>query len=138
MLRCSGLNPSGASIPNAASTDAQSSAVVVSSTNGCGLCEIHHTHALGELIEDHARARKIALDYHSAPLSEREHALIEIARKVTRTPRDVVPSDFDALRRLGFTDQDILEVVETASWFNHTNRIFISLGVLPDDKFFVR
>lgn len=113
-------------------------AVVVSAENGCGLCEIHHTQALGDLLEDHARARRIALDTHTAPLSEREHALVEIARKVTHAPRDVVPGDFDRLRRLGFTDQDILEVVETASWFNHTNRIFISLGVVPDEKFFAR
>eukprot|EP01035_Chromulina_nebulosa_P011866 gene11866-15841_t len=44
-------------------------AVVVSSTNGCGLCEIHHTNALGTALGDSEKARRIALDVHLAPLS---------------------------------------------------------------------
>jgi AhpD family alkylhydroperoxidase len=36
-------------------------AVVVSSTNGCGLCEIHHTLALGNALGDETKARRIAL-----------------------------------------------------------------------------
>lgn len=113
-------------------------AVIVSTENGCGLCEIHHTIALGEQIDDHARARRIALDHHLAPLSPREEALAAFAVKVTRAPKTVSPDDFQALRAVGLDDADILEALKTSSWFNHTNRIFISLGVKPDDKFFTR
>jgi uncharacterized peroxidase-related enzyme len=111
-------------------------AVVVSAENGCGLCEVHHTLALGNLIEDHPRARRIALDHHIAPLSAREHALAAFAVKVTRAPKSVGPDDFAVLRQVGLDDADILEALETSAWFNHTNRIFISLGVVPDAKFF--
>ncbi|RBP16792.1 putative peroxidase-related enzyme [Roseiarcus fermentans] len=113
-------------------------AVIVSAENGCGLCEIHHTIALGEQIDDHARARRIALDHHLAPLSPREEALAAFAVKVTRAPKTVSGDDFRSLRAAGLDDADILEALETSSWFNHTNRIFISLGVKPDDKFFAR
>lgn len=113
-------------------------AVVVSAENGCGLCEVHHTQALGDLIDDHGRARRIALDYHLAPLSPREHAIAAFAVKVTREPKAVSPVDFEALRAVGLDDADILEALETSAWFNHTNRIFISLGVVPDAKFFAR
>lgn len=113
-------------------------AVVVSATNGCGLCEIHHTEGLAAVTGDGLRARRIALDHHLVPLSEREHAIVEFATKVTKNPRSVSPADLNALRDAGLTEEDILEVVETSSWFNHTNRIFISLGVVPDDKFFER
>ena len=111
-------------------------AVVVSSTNGCGLCEIHHTRALGDALGDETRARRIALDHHLAPLTEREHALVDFAHKVTTDPKSVSRGDFDRLRDAGLDEADILELVETSAWFNHTNRIFISLGVVPDEKYF--
>lgn len=111
-------------------------AVVVSSINGCGLCEIHHTLALGDALDDAIKARRIALDHHLAPLTEREHALVEFAHKVTTAPKSVNPADFDRLHKVGLDDADILEALETSAWFNHTNRIFISLGVVPDAKYF--
>ena len=111
-------------------------AVVVSATNGCGLCEIHHTRALGDVLDDPARARRIALDHHLAGLSPREAALAHLAEKITRSPKTVEPADLQQLRTLGFSEPEILEAVETIAWFNHTNRIFISLGVLPDEKHF--
>jgi uncharacterized peroxidase-related enzyme len=112
--------------------------VLVSSTNGCGLCEIHHTLALGDALGDETKARRIALDHHLAPLTPREHALVDFAHKVTTEPKFVSPADFDHLRDAGLDDADILEAVETSAWFNHTNRIFISLGVIPDEKYFAR
>jgi uncharacterized peroxidase-related enzyme len=111
-------------------------AVVVSSTNGCGLCEIHHTAALGDALDDKIKARRVALDHHLAPLTPREHALVDLAHKVTTDPKSLKPGDFDRLRDVGLDDEDILEAVETSAWFNHTNRIFISLGVIPDEKYF--
>jgi uncharacterized peroxidase-related enzyme len=113
-------------------------AVVVSSTNGCGLCEIHHTNALAEALDDAERARRIALDHHLAPLSEREAALVALASKVTEDPKHVEPADFERLREAGLSDPEILEALEISAWFNHTNRIFISLGVVPDAKYFGR
>lgn len=111
-------------------------AVVVSAENGCGLCEIHHTRALGSLLADDERARRIALDHHLAPLSTREHALVELALAVTRDPKGVSAQHLEALRVAGLGDEEVLEAIETASWFNHTNRIFITLGVIPDAKYF--
>jgi uncharacterized peroxidase-related enzyme len=111
-------------------------AVVVSAENGCGLCEIHHTRALGSLLADAERAQRIALDHHLVQLSRREHALVELALQITRRPKTVSTEDLQALRDAGLSDEDILEAVETISWFNHTNRIFISLGVVPDAKYF--
>ncbi|WP_144107047.1 peroxidase-related enzyme [Paraburkholderia sp. BCC1886] len=111
-------------------------AVVVSTANGCGLCALHHTHALGAALDDHAKARRVATDLHFASLTSREQALADLALKVTQNPRSVDHADFERLRREGLSEPAILEAVETASWFNHTNRIFISTGVLPDDRYF--
>ncbi|SAL28487.1 peroxidase-related enzyme [Caballeronia humi] len=111
-------------------------AVIVSRTNGCGLCTIHHAHALGAVLGDRVKARRIALDYHLAGLSPRQLALAEIAETITTSPRAITTEDLDRLRDVGLDDADILEAIETASWFNHTNRIFIAAGVVPDEKYF--
>jgi uncharacterized peroxidase-related enzyme len=113
-------------------------AVVVSSTNGCGLCEIHHTLALGDALGDAIKAKRVALDHHLAPLTPREHALVEFAHKVTTAPKSVGNADIEGLRAVGLEDADIVEALETSAWFSHTNRIFISLGVIPDEKYFAR
>jgi uncharacterized peroxidase-related enzyme len=113
-------------------------AVAVSAENGCGLCEIHHTLALAEALGDEVRARRIALDLHLADLSPRERTLAEFAVKVTRSPKEIDAADLENLREAGLTDPEIVEAVETSAWFNHTNRIFITLGVRPDDKYFTR
>ncbi|MDR5741283.1 MULTISPECIES: peroxidase-related enzyme [unclassified Caballeronia] len=111
-------------------------AVIVSRTNGCGLCTIHHAHALAAALRDRVRARRITLDHHLADLSPRQRALAEIAETITISPRSITPHHIERLRRLGLDDADILEAIETASWFNHTNRIFIATGVVPDEKYF--
>lgn len=113
-------------------------AVVVSVENGCGYCEVHHTRALGVALGDPERAQRLALDWHLVPLSAREQALVKLARKLTHAPKTVAPADFQALRDLGLADDAILEAVEIAAWFNHTNRITIALGVQPDAHFFGR
>ncbi|BBU31894.1 hypothetical protein BTHE68_56280 [Burkholderia sp. THE68] len=75
-------------------------AVIVSRTNGCGLCTIHHAHALGAALDDRVKARRIALDYHLADLSPRQFALAQIAETITTTPREITAQDLDRLRAL--------------------------------------
>lgn len=111
-------------------------AVVVSDANGCGVCKSHHTHALGQLLDDPAKASRIALDYHLVNLSAREKAIAALALKVTKEPKSITPKDLEQLGNHGLSPQQVLEVLETSAWFNHTNRLTIALGVLPDDKFF--
>jgi AhpD family alkylhydroperoxidase len=111
-------------------------AVVVSAQNGCGLCEVHHTNALGDALDDPTRARRIALDYHLAPLTERERALADFAVKVTTNPKDIGTGDLERLRAVGLSDPDIVEALETSAWFNHTNRIFIFTRRYPGREVF--
>ena len=45
----------------------------------------------------------------AAPLEESQKALLLFVLKVVRTPDDVKETDVDALRKLGWSDQDIFE-----------------------------
>lgn len=112
-------------------------AVVVSAENGCAYCETHHTKGLAHALGDPIRARRVALGHSHVPdLNPRERAFADLALKITRDPHSVTDADLDGLRALGLDDAQILEVIETASFFNYTNRVAISINNIPEDKLF--
>jgi uncharacterized peroxidase-related enzyme len=59
---------------------------VVSSLNACVTCLIIHTYKSGELIADHRRARRIAVNYRTVALSEEERAIADFAVKISESP----------------------------------------------------
>ena len=111
---------------------------VVSSINGCVTCLIIHTHALGELIGDHGRARRLAINYRTVTLSDRERAIADFVTKLTETPSKSEPDDLEKLRAVGLGEQEIYWVTETACVFNYTNRSTSALGFRPDDDYMER
>lgn len=48
---------------------------------------------------------------------------------LTQAPWSVRRDDVDALRAVGFTDADVLGIVEVASYYAYVNRIADGLGV---------
>lgn len=110
-------------------------ATIVSSTNRCVACLTAHGHTLGELMGDHARAKRIGINYRHAPLSARERAIADYAVKLTKTPAEVDHVDVDALRAVGLSDQEIYQVAEITAMFNFTNRIVSGVGLRVDDDF---
>ncbi len=53
--------------------------------------------------------------------------------KLTFTPGEMVRGDVEALRDVGFSDRDILDIVEVTSYYAYVNRIADGLGV-PDES----
>ena len=98
-------------------------AVATSRENRCGYCVGHHTYNLGEVTGDRATAYQFALAPRTTPLTERDLAMVEFAGKLTRAPREVQREDIEELRAHGFTDQQILEIMETIGYFNFANRM---------------
>lgn len=54
---------------------------------------------------------------------------MEFAVKLTKTPGQMQPADLDALRRQGFNDRAIHDIVQVVAYFNYINRIADGLGV---------
>lgn len=54
------------------------------------------------------------------------------AVKLTRAPADMTMNDVDGLRQAGFTDRDVLDIVEVTAYYAYANRIADGLGV-PDE-----
>src|SRR4029453_12877972 len=56
----------------------------------------------------------IARDYRTAPITRAEIAMMAFAEKVTREAHSVTAADLDELRRHGFADAEILDIVLAA------------------------
>ena len=55
--------------------------------------------------------------------------MLEFAVKLTLTPAAMGPADAEQLRVVGFTDRDILDIVEVTAYYAYANRIADGLGV---------
>ena len=60
--------------------------------------------------------------------------MLDFAAKLTRAPAAVEDSDLDALRRHGFDDAAILDVVQVVALFSYYNRLADGLGVDPEPE----
>ncbi|MCB2051544.1 MAG: peroxidase-related enzyme [Novosphingobium sp.] len=110
-------------------------ALVVSSMNGCVSCVIPHKYNLGKLLDDHGRAERIAINYRTVQLTERERAMVDHAVKLTESPNTSDPGDLRILRDKGLSDQDIYFLVELIATVNWSNRLTSGLGLRVDDEF---
>ncbi|MEE8374912.1 MAG: peroxidase [Acidimicrobiia bacterium] len=93
----------------------------------------HHRRGLRRLLRDDDLAQRIENDFESAGLSDKRLAMLRYAVKLTEDPRSMVESDIEAMRRLGFSDTDILHIAEVAGYYAYANRIADGLGIPLED-----
>ena len=55
--------------------------------------------------------------------------MVAFAVKLTRSPGSMVEDDVESLRRAGFTDRDVLDIVEVTAYYAYANRIADGLGI---------
>ena len=58
--------------------------------------------------------------------------MLTFAIKLTKTPGAMNDADVDALRSAGFSDLDILDIVEVVGYYAYANRIADGLGIEPE------
>jgi len=61
--------------------------------------------------------------------------MLESAVEITRNPAECREADIERLRALGFSDQAIFDIAETAAMFNFTNRLAAATGMLPNREY---
>ncbi|MBW2251033.1 MAG: peroxidase [Deltaproteobacteria bacterium] len=72
----------------------------------------------------------MAEDYTKADLDNRERLIADLAVKITRSPDACSPADIQKLRSEGFSDKDILSLVEIIAYQNMSTRIMESLSTI--------
>ena len=75
-------------------------------------------------------ATQVAEDYTKADLNTRERLIADLAVKITRSPDACSPADIQKLRSEGFSDKDILNLVEVIAYQNMSTRIMESLSTI--------
>ena len=75
-------------------------------------------------------ATQVAEDYTKADLNNRERLIADLAVKITRSPDACSSADIQKLRGEGFTDKDILSLVEIIAYQNMSTRIMESLSTI--------
>ncbi|MDJ0754420.1 MAG: peroxidase-related enzyme [Ardenticatenaceae bacterium] len=109
--------------------------LAVSSENQCLYCLISHGAELRLKLGDPILADRITLDYRRAGLDERTTTMLDYAVKITNNPVDCSEEDVIYLRTLGFSDEAIFDIAETAAMFNFTNRLASATGMLPNREY---
>ena len=104
-------------------------ATVVSVTNRTYYCSVSHTEFLRRATSDKELAEAIRRDFRSAPIDERDRAMLEYAEQITRDATGVTDAHHARLRAAGFDDRGILQITLIAAWFNYINRVADALGV---------
>lgn len=109
-------------------------AVVVSMTNGCRYCQLHHLEALRHYWWDNDKIEHFLEDYENAGLSERQSELCRFARHLTLHPGAHETSDYTTpLWEYDLTDAGILDAILVVSYFNFVNRVVLGTGLEPDE-----
>ena len=90
---------------------------------------VHHRRGLRRLINDDELVAAVEQDWTTAPLSPKRAAMLTFAVKLTKTPGAMEDADAAALRSAGFSDRDILDIVEVVGYYAYANRIADGLGL---------
>ncbi len=110
-------------------------AVVVSVTNNCEYCQLHHAEALNHYWKNKEQVNQLRNDYTGLELSEIDLQLCRLAEKLTKTPAALdEKTDIQPLKKLGFSDRAILDATLVISYFNFVNRMVLGLGVETNEE----
>ncbi len=89
----------------------------------------HHRRGLRQLLKDDKLLAAIEGDWRVAEISTQRQAMLRYAVKLTTDPAAMTANDVAALREAGFSDRDILDIVEVVAYYAYANRIVDGLGV---------
>ena len=111
----------------------ESIGVYVSYLNKCDYCVKHHLSGFRRLVGDEDAAdlfiESIERDSLDMFYDEKFYAGIQYARKLTLSVYLLSERDVEKLKGAGFSDGEVLEINQVASYFNYVNRTVQGLGV---------
>jgi uncharacterized peroxidase-related enzyme len=61
--------------------------------------------------------------------------MLDFAYKMTATPSLVEDADRQSLRDVGFSDDEIFDIADTAGFFNMSNRVATAVDMMPNPEY---
>jgi uncharacterized peroxidase-related enzyme len=72
---------------------------------------------------------QIGKDYEASSLDEQDKAMLAFAEKINDAPDRLRKADIERLRAVGFSDENILDIIASVAYRNFSNRLNIALGL---------
>lgn len=110
-------------------------AVVVSSANRCYYCLAAHGQAVRQLSDDPELGEMMVMNYRVAKLPVRQRAMLDFAWKLTVAPHDVEDLDRRRLFDVGFSAEDVFDIVSVIGFFNLSNRVATATDMMPNREY---
>jgi uncharacterized peroxidase-related enzyme len=78
---------------------------------------------------DDELAAQVQDNWRTSKLDAKHKALCEWAEKLTLTPAQCNQADVEALRKAGWSNEEIVGAAQIIGFFNHLNRLADGLGI---------
>src|SRR5580700_4164130 len=108
-------------------------ATVVSYGNGCRFCTAAHAAAADHLLGTNAISTAVTNNLQETGISNKIKALLEIARAVQVSGKNVTPEMISAAKDEGATDLELHDTVLIAALFSLYNRYVDGLGTVTPE-----
>jgi uncharacterized peroxidase-related enzyme len=115
------------------SAERELGAVGASIVNRCVYCAAVHASRFVQLTKRADVIEAVFAAGADAQLEEHQQAIFDFAVKLSRTPAEAGPADADALRALGLSDLEMVDLVLSAAIFGWANRLMHTLGEPVND-----
>jgi len=86
-------------------------------------------------MDDPVLVDQIMTNYRHARLPDRERRMLDFATKLTEESHRSSEADIESLRNDGWSDEDIMDIVEVTAMFNFQNRLASGLGWIPNVEY---
>jgi uncharacterized peroxidase-related enzyme len=111
--------------------------VATSSANQCHYCVVAHGAILRIRAKNPLVADQVAINYRKADITARQRAMLDFALKVAISAHEAADEDFAALRKHGFSDDDIWDIAAISAFFALSNRMANVTNMRPNDEFYM-
>lgn len=101
---------------------------VVSRVNGCVYCASVHAQRFEQLAKRDDVIEQVFNDPATARTSPREKAIVRASIDLMLTAGRVDPAQLRALREVGLSDDEILDLIHSIAIFVWANRLMFNLG----------
>lgn len=103
-------------------------ATAVSRLNGCIYCASVHARFFVQFSKKDKEIQNFLSHGRSSVLEPRNAAIAQTAFELTESPNRFDVKHVEALEAVGFSDEEILDLIQASSFFNWANRLMLSLG----------
>lgn len=110
--------------------------VATSAANDCLYCVVAHGAILRVRARDTEISDRIAANYRTAPVTDRQRAMLDFAVRLGRNPEQIGEAEIEGLRAHGFDDDDIWDIGSITALFALSNRLAHLTDLQPNPEFF--